>query len=152
VIDLANVRDLTFILANLRDEDRQEVVAHLGAFHNYNLAVSCLQAGPAFVAYTKQDQPAFAFGAAHYSPTTVSAWAYGTKKAWRVLPAVTRFVLGPLASDLRDKGYRYAEARALMINTPALQWMQEHLGAKILTELYGFGTMGEAFVLLRRKL
>lgn len=152
LIDLGNVRDITYILANLRPADRQEAVAHLGAFSSYDLAVACLQAGPAFIAYDKREQPCMAFGAARYSPTTVSAWAYGTKRAWRVLPQVTRFVTGPLADDLRQKGYRYAEARALTTNHDAIGWMREHLGACIIARLNGFGTNGEDFQLLRRKI
>lgn len=93
-----------------------------------------------------------AFGASHMTPTTVSAWAFGTKRTWRVLPWVTRFTNGPLAKHLIDRGYRWAEARCLQTNREAWNWMEDHLGAHVEARLEGMGTNGETFILLRRRL
>lgn len=152
MIEPANLRDLSYIFANLRARDRREMVAERGAWHPASVA-QFVTASPeiarrAFIARTKAGVPAVGFGAAPVTPTTVNAWLLATDQALRCIPEVTRFVDGPLRRQLVVDGYRWAEARALAENAEALGWLAA-LGGRIVAELPGYGVGGEKFVLYR---
>lgn len=151
MIEIATIRDMTFVLANLRDPDREELRAQLGGFTGYDLAVQCLQAGNAFVARVN-GVPAMAFGGAHQSPTTLSAWSFGTKDFRRAVPMASRFIMGPLRDHSVLHGYRWAEARVMASHDTAIRWMQKSLGAEVAGHLPGYGVGGEDFILMRRHL
>lgn len=151
MIEIANIRDLTYILAHLRDADRVELRATMGEIGNYDLSLMLMQAGQSFICKIR-NTPVAAFGASPMSPTTVNAWAFGTDRFPRAVPQITRFVLGPLRQHLAAKGYRWAEARVLTSHHTAIYWMEDHLDALVEARLRGFGTGGEDFLLMRRSL
>jgi len=147
VIEPANLRDLSFIFANLRASDLDEMMAEHGHWTPALAAKGALTTPYAFVARAG-GVPAVGFGAIPTTPTTVSAWLLATDHARRCIPAVTRFVDGPLRRQLVAEGYRWAEARALASNTFGRRWLKALRGG-VIAELPGYGVGGEDFVLYR---
>lgn len=150
MITSLTVRDLTYILANLRAGDQRELRAHLGEVPPLDMAYATLATPWAFQ-IRLHDQPVAAFGAHAQSPTTVSAWAYGTDRFRRAVPQMTRFINGALARELVRQGFRWAEARSVEGHEEAHRWLLA-LGAQVACDLPGFGVNGERFLLFRRQL
>ena len=148
MIHTANLRDATYITANLRRQDRAETLAQLDVNMVQLGAMLCHQPY-AYIAYS--DRPVMVFGASPMSRTTVSAWAIGTDRTRRVIPEVTRFINGPLAKQLVDDGYRWAEARSMEGHDAAHRWLRD-MGAERVLDLPDFGAGGEKFHLFRRAL
>jgi len=145
-----NLRDCTYVLANLREADRVELQGTYGDATALDIAAVCLSTPWAYQ-IRLHDRPVAIFGASPISATTVSAWAVGTGHFTRAVPALTRFINGPLAHDLRLHGYRWAEARSIASHDAAHRWLVA-LGASPVATLTGFGAGGEDFVLFRRAL
>jgi len=150
VITALNLRDCTYVLANLREADRAELRGTYGDATGLDVAAICLSTPWAYQ-IKLQSVPVAIFGATPISATTVSAWAVGTGRFTRAVPALTRFINGPLAHDLRSHGFRWAEARSIATHEAAHRWLKG-LGASSLATLSGYGPGGEDFILFRRAL
>lgn len=152
MIEPGNVRDLSYVFANLRDHDRAEVEAQNAVWDPGMVAHILCEQAYAFVCRSEDRLPVVGFGALPTTPVTVGAWLLATRLATpRDLVAVTRFVDGPLRAQLKRDGFRWAEARALADYTEAHGWLAR-LGGHVIAELPGYGRDGEDFVLFRGQL
>lgn len=92
-------------------------------------------------------EPVAAFGAvgSPYQPQLMSAWAFGTKRFKRTVPAITAEV-NSWKPRLIEQGVRRIEARAIVGHDLAGHWMAS-LGAKREAVLRRYGVNGEDFEL-----
>lgn len=146
LIQPASMRDMTYIGANLRDEDRREIMCQLPpGISGAGMAASVLATVPedwTWIA-TLDGQPAAAFG---FQPITVPvwcAWAWGTRHLPRVMPAITRWCWG-LEDRILEYGVRRLEARSIAGHHAAHRWL-EQLGCKRVCDLPDHGRNGELF-------
>ena len=140
----ANLRDLSYVAANLRAEDRAEIDCQHPGWTPVGLAGAHLQGFAWCVEWN--GNPEAAFGAAEQRQGLWIAWSWGTRRMWRCVPAILdhhREVTGPL---VLGAGAHRVEARMLAGNVLAERFL-ERLGAVRRCELPGWGVNGEPFVL-----
>ena len=77
----ATLRDLSYIAANLRPEDRAEIDCQCDGWTPALLALTALQ-GLAYVAEL-DGNPEAGFGAAEQRSGLWTAWSWGTRRMWR---------------------------------------------------------------------
>lgn len=144
-----NCRDLCFIAANLRDEDRREIFASAKLESATEAAMlSWYSAGPdwCWTAWL-DDQPQAAFGISLISPLQPhmrSAWAWGTDRFKRCAPAITRFCKQEWPHRLISEGVTRVEIRSLAGHDLAHRWLAV-LPARKEADLINFGVNGETF-------
>lgn len=144
----ACLRDASWIMANLRPLDHLEAFCQLEpGYKTADLAAFSVQYGESFVAYDG-DEPAMVFGTVPANVCAGVVWALGTKRARRVVPAVTRFFLEEHGPALLARGFTSLEARSIENHTDAHRWM-EATGAVRHGEPFVYGRNGERFVLFR---
>lgn len=146
----ATFRDLTYIAANLREADREEIsclykdwhpqhVAHAAFF---NSLIDCK-----FVVL-RGSQPVAAFGVSPFSamdPDIWLAWAFGTDAMLRAVPAITRFLRESFIPDLRGRSnVRRIQCFTLSSHDISHGWLKG-LGAEFEGTMKSFGRGGEAF-------
>ncbi|MBW8640488.1 hypothetical protein K1W69_25070 [Hoeflea sp. WL0058] len=142
----ATLRDVSYIVANLRPDDRSEIRCQVPPDAKpAAIAASGLAAGEAFVVL-RGGQPSGAFGFAPISEGVLSAWAYGACGFERCIPAVTRFVFRELVDAWNAGGIRRIEARSIDSHTAAHRWL-EATGARRRCALEQWGRNGERFLL-----
>lgn len=145
----ATLRDMTFITANIRPQDRQEIEA-TAAVNNMTEA--------AFVSFHGSDgwcwcawlndQPVGAFGVSgwgnYYQPHLRHGWAYGTRQFKRAVPAISRFMMGTMVPLLLGEGITRIEVRSLEGHDLAHKWLA---GLKCRHEavMPNYGVHGETF-------
>jgi len=140
----ATLRDLSYIAANLRPEDRAEIDCQLDHWSPALLALTALQ-GFAHVAEL-DGNPEAGFGAAEQRGGLWIAWSWGTRRMKRCVPGTTRFFHDVLARQVAARGAWRVEARALAENELALRWL-DRLGATQRCRLPAYGRNGEDFFL-----
>ncbi|RVD55700.1 hypothetical protein EN828_27050 [Mesorhizobium sp. M2D.F.Ca.ET.185.01.1.1] len=140
----ATLRDLSYIAANLRAEDRAEIDCQLDHWTPALLALTALQ-GFAYVAEL-DGNPEAGFGAAEQRSGLWIAWSWGTRRMKRCVPEITRFFHAVLGPQVAARGAWRVEARALADNDLALRWL-DRLGATRRCRLPGYGRTGEDFFL-----
>lgn len=141
----ATLRDVSYILANLCEDDERELrVQHFPGFDLQALSPLAL-AGEAWVA-TVDGQPVEAFGLVRgdLAPHLGTAWAFGTGHRRRAMPAVTRFIRRRVV-DWLLAGVTRVEARSISDHIDAHRWLIG-LGAQALP-LPMWGRNGEDFAL-----
>lgn len=147
-IEELNIRDLTYILANLRDDDQKE----LDALFPDNVAADirtiitagyCMQ-GYAYVAKI-YDQPVCAFGVS-VNGTVGSGWAFGTNRLWRVIPGVSHFCWNHISHQLVNAYLNRLEVRPMAGHRTAIAWLKK-LGFKHDCTLDMYGNNGQDFEL-----
>lgn len=142
-------RDLCFIAANLRDEDRREIFASAVLASATEAAMlSWYSSGPdwSWTAWL-DDQPQAAFGISFISPLQPhmrSAWAWGTDSFKRCAPAITRFCKQEWPHRLIPEGVTRVEIRSLKGHDIAHRWLAA-LPARYEADLINFGVNGETF-------
>lgn len=137
-------RDLTYIAANMRDADWAEISCQLGpGAVRLQAALVAVQLG-AWVA-TYDGQPAACFGFTPRNAVVLEAWAWGTERMARTVPAITRFVRDELAPGWIEAGVRRLEARSLDSHAEAHRWMTG-TGAAAECIVPEYGCNGETFV------
>lgn len=145
-IEPANLRDCTYIGANLRDEDRREIMCQLPAgITGAVMAASVLAGVPedwTWVA-SVDGQPAAVFGFQPYTVPVWLAWAWGTRHLPRAMPAITRWCWSQ-EQRLLDAGVMRLEARSIEGHHQAHRWL-EALGCKRVCDLPDHGRNGELF-------
>jgi hypothetical protein len=139
-----NLRDLSYIAANLRPEDHAEVDCQLDEWTPASLALTAMQ-GFAYVAEL-DGNPEAAFGAGELRSGLWIAWSWGTKRMRRCVPRITEFFYSVLGPDVASRGAWRVEARALAGNDLAIRWLNR-LGATERCLLNGYGRNGEDFIL-----
>lgn len=143
----ACVRDVTWIAANMREQDRREIRALIGDEASLSQAAGAmLQGSPdhAFVA-TLRGEPVAAVGVMRHAAHLGSAWAFGTDKTKRVIPALTRWGVEHWKPRMLDEGFSRVEVRTIIDHDLSHQWL-ERLGFKRECIVRGYGLRGEAFV------
>jgi hypothetical protein len=140
----ATLRDLSYIAANLRSEDRAEIDCQFDEWSPALLALSALQ-GFAYVAEL-DGNPEAGFGAAEQRGGLWIAWSWGTRRMKRCVPGITNFFHAVLGPQVAARGAWRVEVRALAANELALRWLGR-LGAVQRCLLPGYGRNGEDFLL-----
>ena len=144
----ANLRDASWLMANLRQLDREETFCQLpDGTPTDKLAEWFITPGDAFIAYYR-DEPALLFGTTPISVCAMSIWALGTDRAERTIPAVSRFLIEHAIPWRLDQGFTCMEARSLETHHDAHRWM-EGMGGERNGEPYLYGKGGERFVTYR---
>jgi hypothetical protein len=144
-------RDLCFIAANLRDQDRQEIAASALIESMTEAAMlSWYSSGPdwCWTAWL-DEQPQAAFGISavrNWQPHMRSAWAWGTARFKRCAPAITRFCVREWPQSLIESGVTRVEIRSLKGHDLAHRWLSG-LRARREAELVNYGVHGETFEL-----
>ena len=145
----ACVRDVAFIAAYMRSEDWDEIRLQLPAEVSPTVAAlqifDCTPADTRFVAYVG-DSPVAAYG---FSPTTNptlwSAWAFGTKRMSRAIPALTRHAFGHCYPLLMSKYQpKRCEVRAHATHDIAHKWLTG-LGCVFEADLPRYGIDGSDY-------
>jgi hypothetical protein len=140
----ATLRDLSYIAANLRPEDRAEIDCQLDHWSPTLLALTALQG---FASVAELDgNPEAGFGAAEQRSGLWIAWSWGTRRMKRCVPGITEFFHQVLGPEVAARGAWRVEARALAANELALRWLAR-LGAVQRCLLPGYGRNGEDFFL-----
>jgi hypothetical protein len=141
----ANFRDLSYITANMRQEDKAESTAVLGPLHYMDIAAIHLR-DRAYVVEV-DGNPEAAFGACRIAGDHLwAAWSFGTKRISRAIPIITRFCRDVMVPDLLATDAQRVEARALASHFTAHRWLSA-MGASLRCELPCFGRGGETFLL-----
>lgn len=145
VIRRAGLRELSWVAAFMRPEDRREVFA-LGPDDNPLKLASRINAlpGMAFAA-CRGGEPVAVFGAAPNGPGVAEVWMYATAGWPLVARAVTRHILRDLVPSLAAAGYRRAQCLSIEGHETAHRWL-ERLGAVREGVHPGRGRNGEAFI------
>ena len=147
-IEPANLRDASFVTANMRPADAREIFCQLpDDYRTDTLAMWSMQAGDAYVAYLK-GQPVGFFGTAPMTVCCFSVWAMGTRRFERAAPAVGRFILDKLVPARIEQGFTNAEARSMVGNDKAWRWIK-NLGGLPASAPFLYGKGGERFILFR---
>ncbi len=141
------MRDASFIAANMRSEDFREIACLWQDWDTRALGVCAVEtAVPGMVWSVWYDgQPAAAFGfsrASAFDPDFWQAWAFGTDKFLRCVPAMTRYLL-QIRPDV-ETCCRRLQAISLKDHDIAHGWI-EALGAKKEGVLRCYGRSGEDF-------
>jgi hypothetical protein len=144
------LRDIAFVTANLRPQDRREISASADLASTVEAAVIAYETSQDWC-WTAQiaGQPVAAFGIATTSPLTPhirAAWAFGTKRFRRAVPAISRFAGTRWPDLLAGNNVRRLEVRSLASHDIAHRWLT-NLGARLEGDLSGYGTGGETFQL-----
>lgn len=141
------MRDITFVAANMRPVDDEEIMSQMPDSMTRTQVGAALLQGDAYVAFVR-GRPTLAFGVAPMNVVALSVWAFGTEGMWRAVPAVTRFLQRDVIPRYIDDGYRIMEARGLATNNLARNWMLG-TGATIAGDAFEFGKGGKKFLLYR---
>lgn len=138
--------DMTYIGAHLRPEDYRETMCQVppGTLGSQALAgvMDGLAPGWNWVARIG-DQPVAAFGFQPMTTPVWAAWALGTRRMVRVIPAITRWCWAH-EQKLIDAGVRRVEARTIEGHDQAHRWL-ERLGCQRVCDLPDHGHNGELF-------
>lgn len=144
----ATLRDCSYIGANLRQADREEIFCQIPDDMSGSDAASMLFGGMltdwTWIAYLA-DQPVCVFGVSPINVATWSGFAFGTKRTPRVVPAVTRHML-ELEDRMRTTGIRRLEVRTLSTHDISHRWLRA-LGCWFEADLPHYGKNGETFEL-----
>lgn len=142
------LRDITYVAANMRAEDRREIFAT--ALLENATQVGCLShatsPGWSWVALV-DGNPEAAFGLGQGSPIQPHirhAWAYGTNKFRRCIPAMTRFMKEHWPAWLKEDGVTRVECRSIHDHDIAHRWLIAG-GATHEGTLRRYGVNGEDF-------
>jgi len=147
-IQPATLRDVSFVLANLRPMDDIELRCQLpDGVKMHEVAYGLLMASDAFAAL-EDDQPIAVFGTNFMTPACRGVWALGTRRARRAIPAITRFMTGEYAAQLIAAGVLSLEARSHADHAAAHRWMHS-TGAVRVDPCFPYGKNGEPFVVFR---
>lgn len=146
-----NVRDLCFVAANLREQDRREIFATAVLASATEAAMlSWYSAGPDWCwTASLSGQPTVAFGVSFlspYQPHMRSAWLWGGNKTKQCIPAITRFCRTEWPQRLLADGVTRVEVRSLKGHDLAHRWLKA-LPARFEAEMPEYGVNGETFEL-----
>lgn len=117
--------DVHHICSRLRATDEHEF-SSVGYLPEYGwiLVNNCaVTGGEAFVAFLR-GEPVFAFGTNGSFPHVRWLWGFGTDKATRVMPEVTRFVKEEWLPRMMHSGVRRIEVRLPRSCTQSIEWLK----------------------------
>jgi hypothetical protein len=143
-IETATLRDLSYIAANLRPDDRRELEAQMPGASPVDIAIIHL---PAMSFIVELDgNPEMAFGAVEQRTGLWCAWSWGTRSASRCMPAFVRFFHDHVRPAVLRAGAHRVEARALADNVDGQRTLIR-LGATRRCILPGYGVHGQEYIL-----
>lgn len=96
-------------------------------------------------ALTWRGEPVAAFGVQPIAATVLQAWAFGTRRMWRAVPALTGFIVGECVPRWTAAGVTRVEARSIADHHAAHRWMLGMGGEP--QPCPGYGRRGEDFIL-----
>jgi len=144
----ANLRDASWITANMQRLDREEIFCQLNdGVTTAQLAEWLILGGDGFIAYLR-DEPVMLFGTTPIAASCMSVWAMGTRQTPRVIPAVSRYLIETHIPWRLEQGFNSMEARSLVTHGAAHRWM-ESMGGVRHGPAFVFGKGGEHFILYR---
>lgn len=147
-IQPAYLRDASFVVANMRPMDEEEILCQVPeGTKRHELAYSLLMAGQNFTA-SFDEVPAMFFGTQAVNAAIVSVWAIGTRLTPRVLPSVTRFLLSTHIPALLKAGFLGMEAHSLATHEESHRWMLS-TGALAYGPPFVYGRNRELFLTFR---
>jgi hypothetical protein len=144
----ANLRDMTYIGANLRPDDAREILCQVPAgTTGAQAAAAIFQSVPGGWAWTASldGNPACAFGFQPFTSPVWIGWAFGTRRMIRTIPAITRHCLLQ-EPRLLDLGVKRVEVRTLADHDISHQWLTR-LGCRFAADLPDHGRNRELFQL-----
>lgn len=148
VVEDLNLRDLTYIIANLREDDRKEIDPLIPnsiqpEHRNSYIAVQCLSG----FAYSVKigEQPICAFGVKIVG-TIGSGWAFGTDRMIRAIPLISDFCWRYISHLLIENNLNRLEVRPVATHEVAIRWLKK-LGFTHDCTLKMYGKNGEDFEL-----
>lgn len=152
MIEITNavLRDASYVTANLRPRDHEEVYAQWPDDLSTAMLARILVYSPGSDCYTAllDGQPVAVFGTSPMTVNCMWVWALGTKDMRRAVPAMTRHFLDEQVPRRIEQGITCAEARSLATHGVAHRWI-EALGGVKQGPAFEFGKRGEFFVLYR---
>lgn len=149
MIDIARarLREVSFVAAHMREADRREIWCQWPDRDAATLAWAMTRSSPAHCwAAFERGSPVAAFGLAEQHPGLWQAWAFGTDRLRRAVPAITRHGFEVIRPDLIARSANRVEARSIVGHDIAHRWL-ESLGARRQCLLQRWGRNGEDFVL-----
>lgn len=148
LIGPANLRDFTYIGANLREADRREIFCQLPeGTTGSGMAAQVFDglAGDWTWIASIDGQPVCAFGFQPFTTPVWIGWAWGTRQMVRAIPAVTRHCLEQ-EMKLIGLGVRRLEVRTIKGHDVSHLWLSR-LGCRYRCDLPDHGRNGETFEL-----
>lgn len=144
-ITAANLRDMSYIAANMREADRREIFAVIDEPPAV-IAYMLHEASPGFAWVAHYDgQPVCAFGVSTMLPGLGSGWAYGTREMPNVMRAVTAFCRRT-ASRRAAATFRRIEVRTAVGHDLSARWLGS-LGFRLEGVAVDYGTNGLDFAI-----
>lgn len=146
-IERACARDVSFVAAHMRDADRREIYCQRADDNARAMAVTMTYTSPVHCyAAFEEGSPVAVFGAGELHPNMWTAWAFGTPRMRRAIPAVSRHIRNEMIPAILEAGAYRCEVRSIIDHDIAHRWL-EGLGAVRESKLPGYGKNGEDFVL-----
>lgn len=144
----ATLRDASYVMANLRPADWEELACQIApATKRHEIAYALLMSGDCFVAFWK-GQPCAVFGSSIINAACLSIWAVGTPDISRVARSIGKFMTRVHVPDRLAQGFGSGEARSMATHHDAHRWLVS-LGAHQHGGPFEFGTGREKFLLFR---
>ena len=142
----ATLRDVSFVAANMRECDREEILCQVApGTKPAEIAAFCIGRGQSWTAFLN-GLPCGAFGFSEISDGVLNGWAFGRPGFERCIPAVTRYVFREVVPGWFSAGIRRIEVRTIESHESAHRWL-EAAGAKRCCTLEDWGRGGERFYL-----
>ncbi|MCR9236173.1 MAG: hypothetical protein NXI17_05835 [Alphaproteobacteria bacterium] len=144
----ANIRDVSYIAGNLRQNDQTEIMCQLPqGITQQQIGYICTRPGTSFIAYLN-GKPVMVFG---FDPMTLAgnalnAWAFGTDDSRKVIHSLTLWIRDNLLRDWIARGVTRIEARSFVGHAEAHRWLKS-AGAIEEGPLHDLGRNGEQFIL-----
>ncbi len=135
-------RDISFVLANLRPVDGEEIFCQMDVGDIGLLLVLALELKSRVCRL--KGQPVAVFSFSQINASTVAVNLYGTNDITRATPAITRFIFTDMIPGALKQGIRRFEARTIETHLQAHQWL-EACGAKREGAMEQMGKNGEGF-------
>lgn len=144
-----NLRDITWLAANMVPEDKAEINCQIpDEWENDGTTIgSALYADSLFSwVAMRRGKLLMAWG---FVPRTVSimdGWAFGTSDKAKAIPAINAYMTGPMALEFVEMGLTRIEVRVSKENALAIKWLQS-LNCNHVCDIEGQGKHGEKFEL-----
>jgi hypothetical protein len=145
----ATLRDVSFIAANMRARDHEEIAGLSYHFNGEELARRCL-IDPRFAFVAVEDgNPIAAFGVGEVTANNWQAWAFGTNRMTRAIPKMSDKGQEVIAA-IKALGGNRIEARSHWRHTQAHSWLVRLFGARRVAVLTAYGREGDDYYLFER--
>jgi hypothetical protein len=145
----SNPRDVSWLGANMRDEDRAEIMCQMPPeAMGSDAALACHIVSPEDLRFIALDkgEPVAAWGAVPMTHCVWQGWGFGTKRVWRAVPAMRRHIVNVMTPALIARGCRRFEIRVLKGHGLA-HLLTKSLGGKYRCDLPDSGHSGEVLEL-----